>query len=185
MSKKQQDKLFEKALVPPSRRPRPEDLIEEAKRKIADLLNDPRLIERGVPAPILISWLRERMRLSDDVYDHAMSDLIQAGKLRAETTTEPQAKWVDHRQLRVFPTPALSKWWSSLTDEPPLGMPGPRGYSLEALEYALSLRQQDPSMKVHAIRQRCLEKFSEDDLPDDDHAFRAWLTRKRKRTAHE
>jgi len=64
------------------------------------------------------------------------------------------------------------------------GLPGRRGYSLKALEFAKRLRQKNPEMKSHTIRQKCLKQFSEDDLPADDRSFRAWLTRKRK-NAHE
>jgi hypothetical protein len=60
------------------------------------------------------------------------------------------------------------------------GTPGRRGYPLDALAYAKKLRKENPEMKVHTIRQRCLIMFCEDDLPVGDDAFRRWLNRNRK-----
>jgi hypothetical protein len=60
------------------------------------------------------------------------------------------------------------------------GEPGRRGYPLEALHYAMELRNQKPKMKAIAIRAECLKRFSEDDLPISEDAFRRWLNRKRK-----
>jgi hypothetical protein len=59
------------------------------------------------------------------------------------------------------------------------GRPGRRGYPREALAYAQELRKKNPEMKAHVIRQMCLKKFSEDDLPPDAAAFRGWLNRPR------
>jgi hypothetical protein len=64
------------------------------------------------------------------------------------------------------------------------GTPGRRGYPLEALEYAKKLRHDNPTMKVQALRMKCLEKFSEDDLPPDADSFRRWLNRKRANRAN-
>lgn len=60
------------------------------------------------------------------------------------------------------------------------GEPGRRGYSLEALRYALELRKSNPQLKAMLIRKQCLQKFSQDDLPPDPDTFRAWLNRPRK-----
>jgi hypothetical protein len=66
----------------------------------------------------------------------------------------------------------------------PKGKPGRRGYPLEALEYALNLREKNPEMKAAALYNKCLKKFSEDDLPINHEAFRRWLTRPRKKRAN-
>jgi hypothetical protein len=68
-------------------------------------------------------------------------------------------------------------------DAVPRGKPGRRGYPVEALNYARELRRNNPTMKAHVIRQRCLKKFSEDDLPPDPESFRRWLNRKRANRA--
>jgi hypothetical protein len=70
------------------------------------------------------------------------------------------------------------------TTPPAKGRAGRRGYPLKALEYAKSLRQKHPRMKAHAIRQKCLKRFSEDDLPPDTDSFRRWLNRKRANRAN-
>jgi hypothetical protein len=62
---------------------------------------------------------------------------------------------------------------------PVKGKPGRRGYPLEVLQYAHKLRQKHPTMKVHTIRQKCLERYSVDDMPLDTDSFRTWLNRKR------
>jgi len=59
------------------------------------------------------------------------------------------------------------------------GKPGRRGYPIKVLEFAMSLRKKDPLLKAHAIRLRCLEKFSEDEMPPDGDSFRAWMNRNR------
>jgi hypothetical protein len=64
------------------------------------------------------------------------------------------------------------------------GKPGRRGYPIEALNYAFKLRQENPTMKVHTIRARCLKRFSEDDLPLETDAFRRWLNRHRANRAN-
>lgn len=68
-------------------------------------------------------------------------------------------------------------------DVAPKGKAGRRGYPLEALNYARELRRNDPSKKVHVIRQECLEKFKYD-LPPDDESFRRWMNRKRANRAN-
>lgn len=62
------------------------------------------------------------------------------------------------------------------------GQPGRRGYPLKALRYALNLRKKNPHLKAHSLRQKCLEKFHEDELPPDADSFRSWLNRPRKRS---
>jgi hypothetical protein len=64
------------------------------------------------------------------------------------------------------------------------GQPGRRGYPLKALDHALRLRKNNPTMKAHAIRLECLKHFSEDDLPPDGESFRRWLNRKRANRAN-
>jgi hypothetical protein len=66
--------------------------------------------------------------------------------------------------------------------DPPLptkGVRGRRGYPVEARAFAEDLRKKYLTMKAEAIRARCLKRFSEDDLPLNAAAFRAWLSRKR------
>jgi hypothetical protein len=70
---------------------------------------------------------------------------------------------------------------------PRRGLPrrrGRRGYPLKALKYARRLRKLNPSMKAHVLRQKCLEKFHEDDLPPDGESFRRWLNRHRANRAN-
>jgi len=69
-------------------------------------------------------------------------------------------------------------------DEIEKGKPGRRGYPLKALDYAKKLRVKNPTMKAAAIRMKCLERFSEDDLPPDAESFRRWLNRKRANRAN-
>lgn len=64
------------------------------------------------------------------------------------------------------------------------GKAGRRGYPLEALAYARQLRTENPTMKAAAIRGKCLERFSEDDIPPDPESFRRWLNRKRANRAN-
>jgi hypothetical protein len=64
------------------------------------------------------------------------------------------------------------------------GTRGRRGYPIEALNYARQLRSENPHMKAHAIRQACLKKYSEDDMPPDDDSFRRWLNRRRANRAN-
>jgi hypothetical protein len=66
---------------------------------------------------------------------------------------------------------------------PAKGKPGRRGYPARALSYAKKLREDNPQMKAAAIRRKCLERFSEDDLPPDPDSFRRWLNRERANRA--
>jgi hypothetical protein len=66
----------------------------------------------------------------------------------------------------------------------PKGKAGRRGYPLDALAYAKQLRTENPSMKAVAIRKKCLDHFSEDDLPPDPESFRRWMNRKRANRAN-
>jgi hypothetical protein len=64
------------------------------------------------------------------------------------------------------------------------GTPGRRGYPIAALEYAKGLRRKNPRLKAHSLRQECLKKFAEDDLPPDGESFRRWLNRRRANRAN-
>jgi hypothetical protein len=64
------------------------------------------------------------------------------------------------------------------------GKPGRRGYPLKALNYAKKLRKKHPDMKAHTIRQKCLQRFPETDLPPNADSFRRWLNRPRANRAN-
>jgi hypothetical protein len=65
-------------------------------------------------------------------------------------------------------------------EELPPRRPGAPGYPLPALRYARQLKADNPEQNNTWLRNRCLEKFSADDLPADTDSFRRWLNRKRK-----
>lgn len=69
-------------------------------------------------------------------------------------------------------------------NDAPKGKPGRRGYPVEALDYAKELRRKNPTKKATWLRNQCLAKFSEDDLPPDADSFRRWLNRRRANRAN-
>jgi hypothetical protein len=115
------------------------------------------------------------LALNDETRDHGQ---------RVRPTDNPLFGVVcrDVHGLRNEHVPALEAMLRKAMREiaPPRGQPGRRGYSLEALAYAQKLRQENPNMKVAAIRAMCLKKFSEDDMPDTNN-FARWMNRPRKR----
>jgi hypothetical protein len=64
---------------------------------------------------------------------------------------------------------------------PPKGRLGRRGYSREVLNYARELRKEHQDMKVRTIMRKCKERFPDEDMPDEENAFRTWLNRRHKR----
>ncbi len=124
-------------------------------------------------APILGDAMAAHQALMDALGDEEVPDMERHCKALAALQTH---------------LPAIN---AALAGRPPLpdkddtrvrGTPGRRGYSLEALRYALDLRAKNPDLKAHALRKSCLEHYREDDLPPDADSFRAWLNRPRKRT---
>jgi hypothetical protein len=70
-------------------------------------------------------------------------------------------------------------------DEIVKGIPGRRGYPLDALEKARQLRRNNPTWKLTQIRNQCLKDgIHEDNLPPDADSFRRWLNRKRAKRAN-
>jgi hypothetical protein len=67
-------------------------------------------------------------------------------------------------------------------EELPRSRPGRRGYCKKVLRHARQLRKNNPLMKVAVIRKKCREKFPDEEMPEDDHAFRSWMVRKHKKT---
>ena len=63
----------------------------------------------------------------------------------------------------------------------PKGKPGRRGYPQEALAYAQKLRLENPSLKAHTLRRKCLLRFHPDQLPGGVANFRRWLNRHREK----
>jgi hypothetical protein len=60
------------------------------------------------------------------------------------------------------------------------GLAGRRGYSDEARQFALRLREENPQFKARKLLDMCREKFGRDNLPINPDAFRTWLNRPRK-----
>ncbi len=69
--------------------------------------------------------------------------------------------------------------WMLKAKTVPKGILGRRGYPIEALNYAIELRKKNPAMKVAKLRAECQKRFSTNELPPNNEAFRAWLNRKR------
>jgi hypothetical protein len=140
--------------------------------------------------PEFIAWLTEEIdRDADDFYFQE----IERDAYYLAVWNEARA-WLSERFLpaevekRMGPPPregaALSKVkrlrdrLSRARRAAPKGNPGrPDAYREEVLRYALKLRKDNPGQNSAWLRNRCIEKFSEDDVPINAKAFSSWLYR--------
>jgi hypothetical protein len=119
------------------------------------------------------------------------SDLPRSKRMALRALWESMDDWLWYVAAAENP----GKWRDFLTDvmdelekgndeNRVRGKAGRRGYPLEALTYALKLREKNPEMTASKLRRKCLKEFSEDDLPPDGDAFRRWLNRPLKNRAN-
>jgi hypothetical protein len=86
---------------------------------------------------------------------------------------------IERPALRLY---ELNKGLESPAPARQKGQPGRRGYPIKVLNYAWKLRKKHPDWKLARIRTACMNHFSPDDVPINNHAFRTWMKRKRTKS---
>jgi hypothetical protein len=144
---------------------------DESLRQLGDLRTEALRFfhDRGVSVTEAGTVLERVWRACWALRDAAAEDRVLLG--HGTQAREALRRFDELREL-VEHTPA--------NEQLPRSRPGRRGYSLEALQYARQLKADNPQQKSTWLRNRCLEKFSADDLPADADSFRRWLNRLRK-----